>query len=66
MTHRLTPTERAALAHASLAELLPLAQPDRRTTRAIVHDPRLAQITLQRLALVRAKAGEFCVIQEAA
>lgn len=62
MSHRITDTERTTLAHMAVAELLPIAAPDRRTTRAIVAQPGLMAITLQRLALVRLKAGELCLI----
>ena len=62
MTHRITDSERAALARVPVAELLPLAAPDRRTTLAVVREPRLAAVTLQRLALCRLKAGQLCLI----
>ena len=62
MTHRITDTEGAALARVPVAELLPLAAPDKRTTLAVLRDPRLATVTLQRLALVRLKAGQLCLI----
>lgn len=60
--HRITDTERAALARVPVAELLAIAAPDRRTTHAIVACPGLMAITLQRLALCRLKAGELCLI----
>ena len=62
MTHRITDLERAALARVPAYALFALAAPAKRLPRGLFAEPRLLELTLQRMTLARLKAGEFCLI----
>jgi hypothetical protein len=66
MTHRITDTERAALARVPPSALFALAAPTKRIPRSLFAEPQLLTLTLQRLALARMKAGEFCLLTRSA
>lgn len=62
MTHRITDTERAALARVPPSALFALAAPKKRLPRGLFSEPQVLIFTLQRMALSRMKAGEFCLL----
>jgi hypothetical protein len=66
MTHRITDAERAVLARVPATALFALASPQKRLPRSLFAEPQLLTLTLQRLALARMKAGEFCLLTRSA